>query len=291
MHKNNFISIGIFKKIAFFGTPDFTTDFLEELTSSGYKPTLVITNPDRPSGRGMILKSPAPKTWAQSNDVGVLQPEKLDQDFFDYLAQGSWDLFVVVAYGHIIPEQIINLPKFGTINVHYSLLPKYRGATPVESAILNGETVTGVTVQQMRYKLDTGEILSTKEVSVEQNDTALTLRQKLNQVALILLPTTIENIFAKTVILVKQDETQATHSRKISKQDGLLDLNADPIFNDRKYRAYTGSIGSYFVAEKNDIKIRVKITKAHLDNKVFIIDEVIPENGKRLPHSAFVKND
>ncbi len=270
-------------KIAFFGTPGFTTDFLEKLVETGFAPSLVITNPDRPSGRGMTLKSPEPKVWADEHGIQVLQPEKLDEDFFESLSKESWDLFVVVAYGKIIPEKIIDLPKYGTINVHYSLLPKYRGATPVESAILNGDETTGAAIQQMRFKLDTGPILVQKEIPIEPTDTTLSLREKLNNEALLLLPEVLEKIQNGSAEAVEQSEEGATHCKKISKEDGLLDLNDDGIVNDRKYRAYFGSIGTYFFKDDK----RVKITKAHLDGGLFVIDEVIPENGKRISFEIF----
>ncbi len=270
--------------IAFFGTPAFTTDFLDTLVTHGYAPTLVVTAPDRPVGRGMLMTAPEPKNWADARGIKVLQPEKLDDAFFAQLSETQWDLFVVVAYGKIIPERVINLPKFGTINVHYSLLPKYRGATPTESAILNGDATTGVTIQQMVYKLDAGDILSTKEVSIDPTDTTLTLRDKLNKQALTLLPETINHIFDGTITRISQDESLVTTCGKFTKDMGKLNLSDSGIINDRKYRAYTGSIGTYFF----DNGTRIKITNAHLDGEQFVIDEVIPENGKRMSYRAYL---
>lgn len=269
--------------IAFFGTPPFTTDFLNVLVAHGYSPSLVATGPDRPSGRGMTMQSPVPKTWADEHSIKVMQPEKLDDAFFAELSQTPWDLFVVVAYGKIMPERVINLPKYGTINVHYSLLPKYRGATPTESAILNGDTTTGVTIQQMVYKLDAGDILATKEIPIDPTDTTPTLRDKLNTEALALLPETIEQIFDGTIVPTPQDESRVTTCTKISKEMGELNLSDDPVINDRKYRAYYGSVGSYFFQDEK----RIKITKAHLEDGQFVVDEVIPENGKRMPYNVY----
>ena len=270
--------------IAFFGTPGFVTDFVETLVAHDYSPTLIITAADRPVGRGMTITAPAPKVWAESHNIKVLQPEKLDDAFFEELSKTEWDLFVVVAYGKIIPERVINLPKYGTINVHYSLLPKYRGATPVESAILNGDTVTSVTIQQMAFKLDTGAILAQKQLPIETTDTTHTLRARLNNEAYKLLPETIGDIFSNTVHPVIQDETQATYSKKITKEDGLINLADKGVLNDRKYRAYYGWPGSYFFQDGK----RIKITKAHLAGETFVIDEVIPENGKRMSWDSYV---
>jgi methionyl-tRNA formyltransferase len=266
-------------KIAFFGTPDFTVDFLSKLNETGFTPSLIVTNPDRPSGRGMNLKSPLPKIWANEHGIKVLQPEKIDQDFIDNL--GDWDLFIVVAYGKILPESLIHLPKHGTINVHYSLLPKYRGATPVESAILNGDTTTGIAIQKMQYKLDTGPIYVRSEIDIEPGDTTPNLREKLNAEALRLLVPTISSIFKSSVIPIEQSIEGVSNCTKIKKEDGQLSLSEKSKINDRKYRAYYGSIGTYFIRDNK----RIKITKAHLDGDQFVIDEVIPENGKRVTYN------
>ena len=267
--------------IVFFGTPAFTTQFLDILTAAGYRPSLIVTGPDRNVGRGMVLTAPEPKLWGQKNNVRVLQPEKLDDAFFAELSKESWDLFVVVAYGNIIPERIITLPKYGTINVHYSLLPKYRGATPVESAILNGDSVTGVSIQQMVYKLDAGDVLASKEVSIDPTDTTPLLRNKLNTEALTLLPETIAHIFAGTATRTPQDSALVTTCSKFTKNMGELTLAESGIINDRKYRAYAGSIGTYFFHDGK----RIKITNAHLEGETFVIDEIIPENGKRIHYT------
>jgi len=276
-------------KIAFFGTPDFTTDFLDVLHTNGLEVSLVVTNPDRPVGRGMALTSPAPKLWADSHSVAVIQPEKITEEILEQLHETQWDLFVVVAYGKILPQALIDMPRFGTINVHYSLLPQYRGATPVESAILNGDTMTGVSIQQMRYKLDSGPILSEATVAILPTDTTLSLRARLNTVALELLPKTITSLFNNELIARTQDETQATHCGKISKTDGEIILSDDATLNDRKFRAHVGNVGTHFYTEKDGKKLRVKVTQAHLENDTFVIDEVIPENGKRQSYQHFMK--
>lgn len=281
-------------KIAFLGTPDFTVDFLETLKKGGFCPSLVITNADRPSGRGMVLTSPLPKKWADENNIKVLQPEirqLADNDIlFEELSKESWDLFVVIAYGKIIPEKIINLPKFGTINLHYSLLPKYRGATPVESAILNGDKISGITIQKMRYKLDTGPIIFQEEMPIEITDTTLTLREKMNVRAQEILPEIIKNIFENKIQEIEQDESLASHCGKISKEDGQISLSDDPITLDRKWRAYTPWPGLYFFlpAQTGQNDKRIKITKAHLEGGRFVIEEVIPENGQKIPYNLFI---
>lgn len=277
------------KKVIFFGTPDFTYDFLEKLKSEGFEITLVVTNPDRRSGRGMEIKMPKPKEWAIENNVPFLQPEKLDNDFVEKIKSLNPDLGVVIAYGKIMPESLINLPVYGTINAHYSLLPKYRGATPVESAILSGDQTTAVTIQKMRMKLDTGPVIAQKEVQINEKDTTPTLLSKLNKEALELLPETIVNIFEEKVVELEQDETLATHCKKIKKEDGEIKLDGDAIENNRKYRAYYGSIGTYFITKYRRENLRVKIKEAHLENGVFIPDKVVPENKNPMTYSEFEK--
>jgi methionyl-tRNA formyltransferase len=275
------------KKIAFFGTPPFTVDFLDALYDEGYVPSLIVTNPDRPAGRGMHLQAPEPKEWAITQGIRTLQPEKIDASFVELLAQETWDLFVVVAYGAILPEALIALPRFGTINVHYSLLPKYRGATPVESAILHGDSTTGVCIQQMRFALDSGPLLAQSEVPIDQTDTTETLRTKLNERALALLPEVLAKIFDGTVTPREQDESAVSICKKIKKSDGLIDLEEDGLGNDRKYRAYHHSPGTFFIIEKNGVPVRVKIKAAHLEGTSFVLDTVVPENGKPLSKEEF----
>lgn len=283
------------KKIVFFGTPDFTTEFLDVLVAAGYAPSLIVTNPDRPVGRGQIVASPAPKIWAEEKakdgqgNIPVLQPELIDNAFIETLAQESWDLFIVIAYGKILPEKLITLPKHGTINLHYSLLPKYRGATPVESAILHGDLETGITIQQMAYTLDSGDIITQIEIPIAPDDTTLTLRKKLNAHAQEILPETLTTIFNGTAIKHRQDNALATRCKKISKTDGFVSLDDDSITLDRKFRAYTPWPGIYFTTTHREKTLTVKITAAHYDvaTNAFVIDEVIPENHKRMSYEAF----
>lgn len=269
-------------KIAFFGTPDFTVRFLDHLTDHGLTPHTIITGMDVPVGRKLQLTSPVPKIWADEHDITCYQPQKLDDDFIEKLAQENYDLFIVIAYGKILPEKLITLPTYGTINVHYSLLPKYRGATPVESAILNGDKTTGVCIQKMVYELDAGDVITSKEITIENTDTAHTLRDKMNTQALEMLLTSIELLKQKDTFFTSQDETQKTICKKIKKQDGLIALDDDPMMLDRKYRAYDGWPGIYFFDTKHGKTIRVKIEKAEYQKNTFIVERVIPEGKKSM---------
>jgi methionyl-tRNA formyltransferase len=201
----------------------------------------------------------------------------------------SFDLFVVVAYGKILPEKLINLPPFGTVNVHYSLLPKYRGATPVESAILNGDSETGVCIQKMQYKLDSGPILALEKFTIPHNITTPKLRDQLNLQASTLLPETIRHYVRNEIIPTPQDESGVTLCTKIEKEDGLLDPDGHSILNDRKFRAYFGWPGSYFFVKQGERGIRVIIKDAELLDGVFTIKSVIPEGKKEMPYEVFKK--
>lgn len=267
-------------RIAFFGTPPLTTEILDALASAGYAPSLVITNPDTPQGRGMVLTSPAPKLWAQERGIAVIQPEKITDAVIATLKEQVWDLFIVVAYGSILPETLINIPKHGTINIHYSLLPRYRGATPVEAALLAGDTETGVCIQTMVYELDAGAIIAEEKESIHPNDTTPILRGRLNTKAAALLIQTLPEYLNGAITPAAQDNSKATRCRKIKKEDGLITLSDDPIILDRKYRAYQPWPGLYFFVEKNNIQVRVKISSATFDGVHFIPTIVIPENMK-----------
>lgn len=277
------------KKIIFFGTPDFTIDFLEELSQNNLIPSIIVTTPDRAAGRGLNILSPAPKKWAEENNIKTLQPEKLDNDFLNKISKEEWDLFVVIAYGKILPEKLIKLPRFGTINVHYSLLPVYRGATPVESAILNGDQMTGVTIQQMAYKLDSGDILAQVPIEILPNDNVLTLRNRLNLHAKSLLIKTIDNIFNKDISPIKQNDSEVTYCSKLNKNDGLIDLSGNAEINYRKFRAYSLWPGTFFFLNRNNKEIRVKIRKARLERNSFVVEEVVPESGRPMSFAEFLR--
>lgn len=278
-------------KFIFWGTPSIASETLEILKNNGYLPSLIITSPDRLSGRGMHLTPSFVSTWAEENNITCLKPEKINEEFTSKLLTFNFELNIVVAYGKILPEKIINLPKLGTINIHYSLLPKYRGASPLEAAILNGDKETGVSIQQMTFKLDSGPIIVEKEIPIEKEDTKETLRIKLIKLGADTLCQILPKITTKEIKPKIQNEEDATYCTKIKKEDGLLDINKDTEKNYNKYRAFTGWPGTYFFIKKNDKKIRIKIMKAkHEDNK-FIIEKVVPEGKKEINYKDFLQNN
>ncbi|MDD5068227.1 MAG: methionyl-tRNA formyltransferase [Candidatus Pacebacteria bacterium] len=274
--------------IAFFGTPELVIPILEELESAGLLPKVIVTGKDEPQGRKMLVQKPAPKIWAEQKNIPTLQPEKIDTQFLEEFKKYDIDLGIVVAYGKILPKTLLELPRLGMVNVHYSLLPKYRGATPVESAILNGDDVTGVVIQKMVFALDAGDVIEKEEVQIGEKETAPELRNRLNEIAKKLLVKAVGKIADGTVSYEKQNDAKAMLCKKIKKEDGLLDLASDPIQNYRKFRAYYGWPGTYFFTEKNAKRIRVVIKEASLKNDVLEITRVIPEGKKEMSYKDFL---
>lgn len=272
---------------AFWGTPDVAVETLDILKVHGYIPSVIVTSPDRPQGRGLVITPPPAKVWAIDNNIPYLQPEKINEEFALQLTNYNLSLSIVVAYGKIMPEKLIQLPQKGTINIHYSLLPKYRGASPVESAILNGDTETGVAIQQMAYGLDTGDILVDEKIKILPQETAPQLRKRLISIGGELLAKSLPLILEGSINPRTQDNTNATHCGKIKKEDGLIVLSDDPEKNWNKYRAYFGWPGIFFFDAQ---KKRIKITQAHFENGKFIIEKVIPEGKKEQHYTQFLKN-
>lgn len=260
----------------FWGTPDVASETLEILRATEYLPSLIITSPDAKQGRGMQLQASPVATFAEKNNIPCLKPEKIDEEFINKLKAKSYDLFIVVAYGKILPEEILNMPRLGSINIHYSLLPKYRGASPVETAILNGETETGVTIQKMVYVMDAGNILAQEKTMIGENETGPELRKRLIKLGGEMLVKLLQNPL--NTAGVEQNETEATFCKKIKKEDGLIDLNDDAVKNYNKFRAYAHWPRTYFFKDGK----RLIVTQAALEDGKFIIKKIIPEGGKEI---------
>lgn len=274
--------------IAFWGTPPLTIEILETLKKAGYTPVVVITGTDKRVGRGLALTSPLPKQWAEQHNISILQPITFNDEFISEFSSYAVDLSIVVAYGRILPKKIIDLPKHGTWNIHYSLLPRWRGATPVEAAILAGDNETGISVQQMNYELDSGDILSETRIPVWEHETAPTLREKLNSLAGNLLTETIQKLESGSLTPVPQDKMLITHCGKMTKADGEINPLGNPVENDRKFRAYHAWPGTYFFTERNGKKVRVIVKDAMLENGKFVIKRVLPEGKKEISYKEFL---
>ncbi|MEJ0053312.1 MAG: methionyl-tRNA formyltransferase [bacterium] len=276
-------------KFAYFGTPYVARDTLAFLCEQGFVPAVVITGPDAPRGRGLVLTPPETKTWALERGIPVLTPPKIDPAAIEAIENYGCEYGIVVAYGKILPQALIDIFPKGLINVHYSLLPKYRGASPVESALLAGEAVTGVALQKLALELDAGDILAMEEVAVASDETTKELRPRLIKAGARLLAGTLPRYLAGELIGTPQDHTLATRARKIPKTEGELDLGAPMETNWRKYRAFAESPGTYFFTKKDGMRMRIKITKASFKDGAFAVERVIPEGKREMAYGDFLK--
>lgn len=281
--------------IVFFGTPLFATAVLDELAVAGIMPSLVVTTPNAPKGRRLILTPPDAKVWAERQNIPVLQPHSLQSLKKDIelapLINTDWDLFIAAAYGKKLPADILALPKHGTLNVHPSLLPKFRGASPVRSAILEDVRETGVSIMLMDEMLDHGPIVAQARIELEKSDwppRAILFEQLMAHAGGQLLAETIPLWLEGTITPEEQDHTKATCSQKITKDMGQIDLSDEPYHNLLKIRAYDGWPGTYFMHSRNGKEIRVKIMDATLaDNGTLQILRVIPEGKKEMGYEDF----
>ncbi|HXJ95966.1 MAG TPA: methionyl-tRNA formyltransferase [Terriglobia bacterium] len=243
-------------KLIFCGTPKFAVPALERLTSPLFEIELVVTNPDEPSGRGYGLKASPVKQVALDCRLPVFQPHKLKTPFSRaFLSEYRPDAIVVVAYGHILPGWMIALPRLGCINLHASLLPKYRGAAPIAWAIIRGEQRTGVTTMKIDAGLDTGDMLLAREVEIRSDDTTETLGERLSLVGAELIAETLERLDRGDIRPQLQDHSQATLAPMLKKQDGLINwlLSAEEI--ERRVRGLYPWPGAYTVFRRKGLQV------------------------------------
>ncbi len=213
-------------RVVFMGTPDFAVPTLQHLVHSEFSVVGVVCQPDRPSGRGKKIKFGPVKTFAQTRNLPIVQPEKMkDPTFLDTLRSWNPDVIVVAAFGRILPQVILELPPKGCVNVHGSLLPKYRGAAPIQWAVINGERQTGITIMVMDKGMDTGAILEQQVVPINSEDTAGIVASRMAEVGGVLLVSTLQKWIAGTVVAQPQNESEATLAPVLKKDDGLLDWN------------------------------------------------------------------
>lgn len=239
-------------KFAFFGTPDFAAIILEKLITHELIPSVVVCNPDRPKGRKRIITSPTVKIIAQNHNIKVCQPEKLDIRNSD-LGISMLDFGVVASYGSIIPKSIIKQFRLGVIGVHPSLLPKYRGSSPIQSAILEGEKETGVTLFLMDEKIDHGPIIEKSKILISKSETYETLHNKLAELSGDLLIEVIPKFMKGEIRPETQDESQATYTKKFITQDAYVDLEKDsPEMIWRKIRALNPEPGVWTIWNRGE---------------------------------------
>ncbi len=264
--------------IGLWGGHEYSVITLEKLFQAGFNISFVVTSPDKPKGRNLVMTAPPAKNWAVEHSIPVLQPENL-KDFKREIEKYECDVFIVMAYGKIIPEEILNIPKAKSLNIHPSLLPKFRGSCPIESAILADEKNTGVTIIRMDSEMDHGPIVAKKEVVVTPwpptaNELGKILVTEGSDLLVSILPDWIEGKITE----IEQDHTKATYTKKIEKEDGLINLNEDPYKNYLKIQAYQGWPSAFFFKDG----IRIKITKASFSNDKLTIEKVVPEGKKEM---------
>lgn len=225
-------------KVVFMGTPDFAVGTLEAIVGAGHEVAAVVTQPDKPKGRGGVMAMSPVKECALRHGLTVLQPLKArNTEFIDEIRAINPDVIVVVAFGQIIPSEIIHMPKYGCINVHASLLPKYRGASPIQWTVLDGCEYSGVTTMLMDEGIDTGDILETATVKLDERETGGSLFDRLSLVGAKLLVETLDKAEAGQLHPVKQDDSQSSYVRMIDKSFGLMDFTRPVEVLERKVRA------------------------------------------------------
>ncbi len=233
-------------KIIYMGTPEFAVPALSALCEHGYHVSLVVTQPDKAKDRGKKVQLTPVKEEAQRRDIPVLQPEKVkeNEEFLDQLKKESPDLIVVAAYGKILPKAILEIPRFGCINIHASLLPKYRGAAPIHRAIINGEEKTGVTLMYMAEGMDTGDMIAKAETPIQKKNVAQ-LHEELAELGATLLMETLPAIFEGNNERISQNETEATYAPMVFKAEGALDFSKDPVVLERLIRGFNSWPGAH----------------------------------------------
>ncbi|OGG54356.1 hypothetical protein A3C20_00205 [Candidatus Kaiserbacteria bacterium RIFCSPHIGHO2_02_FULL_55_25] len=285
-------------RFAFFGTPELAAVFLDDLEKNGYVPSLVVTTPDRAQGRGMTLQSPPVKKWADERNIPVLQPEKLDDAFLYELRTTDYELFIVIYYGKILPKAVFDMPKRGTINVHFSLLPRWKGTSPIRASILNDDRKAGTTLLLMDEKVDHGPVIAQKEFKIaEWPPSAHELETQATHESAALLSGFIEPWVAGEIEAHEQNHDLETLCPKLEKADGYIDLADDAYQNLLKIRAFDSTIGTHTSFERPSTrsgqaakKIRVAILGAHIEGTKLILNTVKPEGKKEMPYEEFLRS-
>lgn len=275
---------------AFFGTPEFATIILDELEMRGFIPAVVVSAPDAPKGRKLLMSPSEVRTWGHARNIPILTPKTLrDGNFPAQILPYQCNLFIVAAYGKIIPKNILDIPTHGVLNVHPSLLPKFRGSSPVESAILSTETSTGVTIIALDEEMDHGPIIAQQKYTTSKwPPKGSVLTRDLAHMGGVLLAEIIPN-WMTSGEASSQNHDGATFTKKIIKNDGLITLSDDPELNYKKIRAYDEWPGAHFFTERGGKKIRVRIVDATYENNVLTITRVVPEGKKEMPYEDFLR--
>ena len=278
-------------RFAFFGTPALATVFLDQLEAGGFVPSVVITASDKPQRRGLALTPPPVKVWAEARGLRILQPETFDETVIDALQKMNLDLGIVIYYGKVLPRAVLDIPRRGILNVHFSLLPRWRGTSPVRAAIANRDKEFGTSIILLDEQIDHGPVIAQKRIAMsEWPPHASELEQRATTESAKLLLKVLPSWIGNEIEAHVQNHDVATQCPAFEKQDGLLDLSDDARENLLKIRAFDTSIGTYAFFERNGKKIRVQILDAHIANGKLVIDRVKPEGKKEMRFEDFLRS-
>ncbi len=297
-------------KVIFMGTPDFAVGILEEIISAGHEVQLAVTQPDKPKGRGKALQFPAVKEAALAHGIEVYQPKRVrEAECIEYLSAYRPDIVIVAAFGQILPKEILDLPRYGCVNVHASLLPKYRGAAPIQWAVINGDKISGVTTMRMDVGLDTGDIIDTAEVVLREDETGGSLFERLSEAGAKLCVETMRKIETGNAVYTRQDEALATHVGMIHKKMGKINWNRKAVEIERLVRGLNPWPSAYTVLDGKTLKIwRASVLEGGDNEKagcvvkagktefwvqtgegILSLEEIQLEGKKRMPTADFLR--
>ena len=295
-------------KIVFMGTPDFSVPCLKALCKSGHNVAAVYTQPDKPKGRGYKMIPTPVKKCAKEFNIPVYQPKSLRkgedaEKAVENLGEIAPDLIIVVAYGQILPQSILDLPRYGCINIHASLLPEYRGAAPIQWCILDGKTETGVTSMKMESGLDTGDMLIKRSISIGENETSSELHDRLSELGAEVLLETIQALESGTLKSEKQDDERSTYAKMITKEMSRLDFNENAqtvhnvirgvtgftMLDGKRLKIYGSVIEGESTGEPGFVKDTSNFTVVCGDGKCVRFTEVQYEGGKRMKTEDFLR--
>ena len=297
-------------RVIFMGTPDFSVGILEEIIKAGHEVVLAVTQPDKPKGRGNTVQFPPVKETALTHGIEVYQPTKIrDAECVEYLRKYHADIMIVAAFGQILSKEILDMPRYGCVNVHASLLPKYRGAAPIQWAVINGEKVSGVTTMRMDIGIDTGDMIEKVEVPLDKEETGGSLFDRLAEEGAKLCVHTMSEIEAGRATYTKQDESAATHTSMIKKQFGKIDWTKSAVEIERLVRGLNPWPSAYTSLNGKTLKIwRTSVEEADSGAKagtivsiakdeiavqtgkgILLLQEVQLEGKKRMPVDAFLR--
>jgi len=278
-------------RYVFFGTPQIARLSLEALEKLDMLPSLIVTAPARPQGRGMHLLETPVAAFAREHGIPCIMPEKITAEVIEVLKSAdAWDFFFVVAYGKILPVSLLEIVQGKVLNLHPSLLPKYRGPSPLESVLLSDDTKTGVSIMELDKEVDHGPIVAQYPFALAKDMSVETLTTESALVGVALFAQSIEQYLTDIDMPIEQDHSLATQTHKYTKADGLLNDSMDSWQKWKIFRAFGDRGWVHFTTARHNEIITVKITKASYNDDAFAIEEVIPENGKRQSYDSFLQS-